>query len=275
MIIYFRRPPTLLHLTYVNFSASFTYHYDSVPASSNEFYELPGQQRRLFIYKKTAAKASLIRLAPVPYNCGEKFYLRLLLLNIPASSFKELKGPFDTFQKSALHKKLLKESTEAYIAFEEALLYSSPTELRTMFVIQTLQGFPTLQIFDNLDMRQAMYEDFLMNDNCRGNHDFALNFLLKDLSRKFKASDKTLADFGLPSIRDDIDTEIDIQRARYACEQQAQYLRHLETIAPNNPEQQQLFDVIKTHIQNNTSALIFLQGQGGEWNPFKHLQLNL
>jgi len=111
----------------------------------------------------------------VPLTIGEKWYLRLLLLHLPATSFKDIKTyentTYETYQSTALAAKLVEDENEALTAFQWALNYSTPAELRNLFVIMTTQGFPTVNIFENYELRNKLMEDFLFdignNNNIR------------------------------------------------------------------------------------------------------------
>lgn len=101
----------------------------------------------------------------VPLTIGEKWYLRLLLLHYPAFSFKDIKThqniTYGTYQSAALAAKLVEDENEAFTAFQWALQYSTPAELRNLFVIMTTQGFPTLNIYQNHELRFKLMEDFI------------------------------------------------------------------------------------------------------------------
>ena len=103
----------------------------------------------------------------VPLTVGEKWYLRLILYNQPVISFKDARTvdgiAFQTFQEAALARNLVEDENEATIAFQWATLNSSPPELRTLFAIMTSQGFPTVKIYNDPELRMKLMEDFLLD----------------------------------------------------------------------------------------------------------------
>jgi len=105
----------------------------------------------------------------VPLTIGEKWYLRLILYNQPVFSFKDAKTvdgvTFQTFQEAALARKLVEDENEATIAFQWSALHSSPPELRVLFVIMTSQGFPTVNIYNDPELRIKLMEDYLLDFN--------------------------------------------------------------------------------------------------------------
>ena len=67
---------------------------------------------------------------------------------------------FDTFQEACVARGLCTDITEAIIAFQESVIFCSPAELRAFFVLLTIQGFPTLHIFNVVELKEAMMVDY-------------------------------------------------------------------------------------------------------------------
>ena len=126
-----------------------------------------------YIYEKESPTNCITRIEMVPLTVGEKWYLRLLLLHFPATSFKDIKTfenvTYATYQSAALAAKLVEDENEAFTAFEWSLNYSTPAELRNLFVIMTTQGFPTMNIYQNNELRHKLMEDFLYNGGNNNN----------------------------------------------------------------------------------------------------------
>jgi len=105
----------------------------------------------------------IIRLGSVSITSGEVWYLRLLIRNTCPQSFQDLyiynDVRYSTFQECCVARGLLNNDNEAEIAFEEALPDSSPPELRSFFVLLTLQGFPTLKIYNDYSFRNSLKAD--------------------------------------------------------------------------------------------------------------------
>jgi len=179
LLIYFNRSQLHQHLTYPNFFQCFTYSYilpvklrNYEPNNEDNYYikiRLPNIRKEVYIYKRNATKISITRLEMVPLVIGEKWYLRLILYSQPVLSFKDARTvngiTFQTFQEAALARKLVEDENEATTAFQWALLHSSPEELRTLFVIMTAQGFPTVKLYNDPEMRMKLMEDFLLDYN--------------------------------------------------------------------------------------------------------------
>jgi len=71
-----------------------------------------------------------------------------------------LSQTFATFQEACVARGLCTDITEAVIAFSESVIFCSPAQLRAFFVLLTIQGFPTLHIFNVDELRGAMMEDY-------------------------------------------------------------------------------------------------------------------
>jgi len=174
--IYFNRPPNLRNLTYASFFQMYTYSSNPPQQSRNtnnasqyEHYQINISYIRnpYFIYTRNESSKNITRLEMVPLTIGEKCYLRLILYRTPVLSFIDARTvngiTYNTFQLAALAKGLVEDENEAIIAFQWATTYSTPAGLRTLFVIMTLQGFPTLIIYENNDHKIKLMEDYLIN----------------------------------------------------------------------------------------------------------------
>ncbi len=53
-----------------------------------------------------------------------------------------------SFQEVTYRRGLLQSDSEAVDSFQEARLYQSPNALRALFVLLTIQGFPTINIYN-------------------------------------------------------------------------------------------------------------------------------
>jgi len=108
----------------------------------------------------------------VPISVVEKWYLRLILLNMSPISFKDAKKfegrEYKTFQITAIAANLVKDNNEAITAFTWAMEHSTPAELRNLFSILTIQGFPTINIYNDEICQIKLMEDFLINHGLSG-----------------------------------------------------------------------------------------------------------
>ena len=207
--IYLARPAALLNLTFVEFFRNFDYTYDMptrfaqcvplslTPPAANELQceqmDFEHVEKHVYIHRLVKANR-IIRLNPVPFNSGELWYMRLLLRNTFPVSIDDMYTcngvRYDTFQEACFAHGLLDDENEAELAFAELLTdevnQASPPELRSLFVLLTLQGFPTIRIYrEHLDELMAD----MQNEND----------LLIDLQGRFSRENKTMEDFGLPT----------------------------------------------------------------------------
>jgi hypothetical protein len=207
--VYFNRPPALLNMTFVDFFKTFDYTYE-MPRRYQTRTDLAlmpspdgGLQCETVTFQHTVAKpvylkrlqaeTRIIRLNPVPFNSDELWYMRLLVRHTFPTSIEHMytvNGQrYATFQEACVVHGLLDEETEAQLAFEELLMdnvnAATPPELRSLFVLLTLQGFPTICIY-RLHLQHLMADLQLEND------------LLLDLQMRFTRENKAMEDYGLP-----------------------------------------------------------------------------
>jgi len=125
--------------------------------------------KNYFVYKRNENCKNITRLEMVPLTVGEKWYIRLILYNKPVVSFKDARTidgiTYPTFQQAALAAGLVEDKNEATTAFQWATVYSTPSELRTLFIIMTTQGFPTLKLYNDISLRIKLMDDFLLDFN--------------------------------------------------------------------------------------------------------------
>jgi len=179
LLIYFHRPSTLHNLTYPALFQKYTYSL-KLPAqyrntevnnSGSHYFiiHMPHSSKNYYLYTRNQRFKSITRLQMVPLTKGEIWYLRLILYSQPVLSFKDARTveetTFQTFQEAALARKLVEDENEATTAFQWATLHSSPPELRTLFVIMTDQGFPTVKIYNDPELRMKLMEDYLLDFN--------------------------------------------------------------------------------------------------------------
>ena len=69
---------------------------------------------------------------------------------------------FPTFQQACVARGLCTDITEAVIAFSESIMFCTAPQLRGFFVLLTLQGFPTLHIYNVEELRNEMMSDFIL-----------------------------------------------------------------------------------------------------------------
>ena len=84
--------------------------------------------------------------------------------------------------------------------------------------------------------------DYISRHRQGDNSRLALNDLLTDLAERMKGKTKTLSVYGLPE-PENVKTELQLERLKYDPAFQAQLLHQLNRAQPNNPEQQEFFDL--------------------------------
>ncbi len=87
------------------------------------------------------------------------------MLKEPVWSFKEILGNYETYQEVAISKGFIVNGDEVKLIFDEAKDYNSPGQQRSLFVMLTLEGYPTLQLLNNRVYYGLMTSDF--NDGTR------------------------------------------------------------------------------------------------------------
>jgi hypothetical protein len=124
-------------------------------------------------------------------TAGDIFYLQLILLNSAKVSWDEARTfngvQYSCFQMAAVAAGLVTELTAALECFNIFKEVSTGAQLRGLFVAMTLQGFPTVPIFEDEDGMYNLCKDFLD----RGlSFNLAYNDMLKDLARRLAFDDK-------------------------------------------------------------------------------------
>jgi len=127
----------------------------------------------------------------------------------------------------------------------------------------TLQGFPTLRIFE--EQRDILYGDFILGSNPTAEAE-AEQLLLRDLHDRFSRENKNMEDYGLPapSISEtEVDRELRILGTR---EENLLWLQQLNVESPNTDEMNHAFAAISHAILNvneETSYFFIIRGVGG------------
>jgi hypothetical protein len=125
----------------------------------------------------------LVCLKKLPLTAGEHFYLRLLLVHTASFRWPDLLDyngrTYGSYQLAAIARGLVKEKEEAMEAYKQYMDSSTPQELQNLFATMTLEGHPTLCIFEDIELRGKMLADYFD----RGmNIQQATNELLKRLA---------------------------------------------------------------------------------------------
>jgi len=243
--------------------------------------------------KKSDAVSRIYNIHP---DAGEKYYLRLLLLNVQgATSFEALKTVdaivHPTFLEACKAMGLLADDAEWKRCLEEACYYQSAQALRTLFVVILLNNSPTNvpELFDlafeNTTLQNEMSDDFFYqrkilagNMNLRRDETdiyeclLELDSSLKELSN----GTKDLEFFNLPSVPMDYirrggasDNSLLRQEMLYDVEQQHAFWT--ENVSKLNDEQKPVFETITSQVESGTpsiSNVYFIDAPGGTGKTF-------
>ena len=179
---------------------------------------------------------------------------------------------YESYQETAKAMGLLDSHDEAAYVFQEAvdLEHQSPSNLRSLFVMLTMQSWPTKGFLDRNE--HPTWVDALMGDFLEQTHHNAreaFNLLLQDIEERLDANcDKKNADFGLPpplSAR----TELERERLRY--DPAAERRRVAISMARQDDnghttwtgEMNAIRNQVCTHLDSGTGDLIYVQGKAG------------
>jgi hypothetical protein len=166
---------------------------------------------------------------------------------------------FPTFQQAALELNLVTDINDALICFQQSLGMATPHELRSLFASLTVNGFPTLTIYNNENLRRELMYDWILNglNLAQANNEF-----LKDLQRRLELDDKTPEMFGF-KCPDNMNTELAKELIRYDPVKEYEKFEYLNSVYPNNDEQQNVFDTIIASVNKNQKKFFFIDGPGG------------
>ena len=272
IVVYFKRPVALQNLKYTELFNRYIWSYTK-PHSFNEndldsyTIKISENAKTIYLYKRSITKPSITRLESIAVMAGEIFFLRLILYNYSKVSYKDCfefnNRTYPTYQEAAVAAGIVKDNDEVYSCFEEAEHFQNmtPGELRTLFVISTLQGFPTLKILHEERFKHLLYDDFLHQYD-PPNHHAAWNDLLCDFANRFESDGKNLSDYGIPQPKN-MKTELEIERYKYDNNEQLSYYNKLCNDVPNTVEQQEIFDEIINAVENKLTKIYYIQGQAG------------
>jgi hypothetical protein len=162
----------------------------------------------------------------IPYcspTCGDRYYLRLLLINVPgAKSFEHIKTvnghECETFKQACLELHLIEDDQEWTRCFDEALIFSSGSSLRGLFVTALTFGELVDPVALWIQYRSSICDDlahkltqlfpqdeiYTIVDETSFYHGLSsLDYGLFLLQTKLKELGHSLEDYGLPLYKHD------------------------------------------------------------------------
>ncbi|XP_022041580.1 uncharacterized protein LOC110944175 [Helianthus annuus] len=196
---------------------------------------------------------------------GERYYLRLLLTHIRGpTSFEHLRTiqgvEHPTFRKAALEKGLIENDNSLSQCLHEAAVFQFPTALRRLFA--------TILVFcEPGDVRQLWVDHFdtLSEDHQRHSQNKAhiQNLVLQEIGSYLESMGKTLFDFDLPPMSNDV-TTVDVTHRDTQDELNIIVdPAHLHAQHTLNPDQQSVFHEVMHHVNRNLPGVFFIDGPGG------------
>jgi hypothetical protein len=270
MSLYFNRPAPLSPLKFTEFHQNYicnsTLTRGAEVSGDYHIMRIEGVANHIYCMRRHPDRRPLVRMEMLYPSAGEAWYLRLLLQNRPCSSYADAlthnNYMHNSFQLSAIAHEYVDAERETKLCFQEAMLFATPPQLRFLFAQLTIQGFPTLPIFDDEVLLEAMIDDYRHDARIIQSFENLKNTLLLDLKHIFVESNCSLSDFDLPEPLD-YPTELAREKLKYSPEEQAVLYNELNRATPNNDEQQHIFNQIKEAIDTRESVKFFIQGQGG------------
>jgi hypothetical protein len=298
--IYYNRPQVLNRLKFADFFCKYNvstklpkYYRDNPNTENNQeldrhyFKVYVGQFQLIrYVYCPVKPLQRCVRIEMLYITSGDIYYLRLILLKRNARDDKDVltyypeRGGgasivFSSYQQSAIAHGFVESVADVRATFDELCTNGTAQECRNYFVILTLHGYATHDIFDDPRRRRWMYLDYLTYDDRTVTVEYAHNRMLQSLQRQFRKSHSSLEKYGFPKpnrVPTELEEEITVWMNDDAKARQRVLLEHLNETFPNNYEQQLAFDRIMTSIAsfNNSNrddvrdhVYHFISGPGG------------
>jgi hypothetical protein len=231
--------------------------------------------------KRQRNTSAIGRVYFVPPTAGEKYYLRILLYNVPGPhSFQHVRTynniVYDTFQDACIARGLIETDEEWDICLREASTFKTGHQLRILFVTILLMNEPQ----DSAGLFERHFQ--ALSDDCRFvlQHQFHIevptlnqirSLALSKLRDLLEKSGRSLGDYKLPLPTIDFDNLNGIPRL---IAQQLNY----DPVALNdtwtnghataNASQRQVLDTITHALDSGTGGLFFIDGPGGTGKTF-------
>ncbi|XP_031096970.1 uncharacterized protein LOC116001221 [Ipomoea triloba] len=226
-------------------------------------------QKKLWTQRKK--KEVIGRLVTVNPTEGERYYLRLLLMNVRTpKSFDNIKtvngNQAVTFREAAENLGLLSGDHIVEKCLDEAVLYQMPSSFRRLFA--TLLIFCDISNPRNLwnKFKSYMCED-LLRTRLHTDDEVQL-MVLQLIANAVEKMGKKIDDFNLVDNRLSMSTQEKEDR-EIAAEYNIQVSEYdLLCVEKLNVEQRNAFDTIMASIISNSAGVYFIDGPGGTGKTF-------
>jgi hypothetical protein len=179
------------------------------------------------IFERTPlGQQPIVRIKVVPMQAGKMWYLRLIILHGPIQQLD------DTAPLTDIYASILTVNGFTHLSFQAAAVAMGIVEdvpllvcifkdfemegahhLRLLFANLTVDGYPTLVIYNNVRWQDKMADD-LQHPPLIINRIQAQDKLLQILQQLLRSHNRELAEFGLPSPTNS-NTELQRERGRH------------------------------------------------------------
>ncbi|CAM9337287.1 unnamed protein product, partial [Scytosiphon promiscuus] len=196
-------------------------------------------------------------------DVGDIWYLRLLLHQVPASSWIDLRTVngmnHDSYESAARALGIVADSQEFQITFREAITFSTPRELRSLLVTLIIAGGPASLLWN--ENKIHLMSD-LLNQMSQS---AALDFALRQIDGMLAKHGKSTESVGLPKIEHP-DTEY--HRLLSAFDQ-TEMREQADILIPKlNSEQRQVFDAVSLAIATGDGGAFMIDAPAGSGKTF-------
>ncbi|CAN0261560.1 unnamed protein product [Ectocarpus sp. 12 AP-2014] len=230
---------------------------DYVPSTVPHF---RGRYRN-FVYLKSTFNVSRIQyMSP---DQGDIWFLRLLLLNRPASSFRQLRCidgiEHEIYEQCARELALVHDTNEYAICMQEAAQFATARELRRVFPTLILHGASAPQLWEQFQTDLTF--DFAPTMTAAASIDASLKHIDLMLNKHGRSTNQ----LGLPNVKHD-NTEYDSLIGAFSTSEQEELCSQMTPQLTQ--EQRSIFDTVTTSATENKGAVSMIDAPGQE----KHSQ---
>ncbi|THH06394.1 hypothetical protein EW146_g9626 [Bondarzewia mesenterica] len=268
---YFLRPSCLAHYRYEQFYEQFVlYPFHGEPLRDHEYLEISQDG----VHRKKIAKRSrgikVARIRTVPFNAGDVFYLRLILLHTPARSFVDARTvhtvTYTMFYDAAKALLLVHDDNEGFLALDEAVRsLRTPAQLRFLFVRIIVEGYPPLPLWNSF--RDSLALDHYDRTQSTAT---AIDLTLRDIATLLGESGRSLHSYSLPEPCMTYSQEVQHELAFFERQLQSLRMQSEEMYASLTAEQRIFFDEILGSVENPRSGhtMFFIEGRPGRGKTY-------
>ena len=228
----------------------------------------------------TGKSDTIGRMASIPLNAytSEKFYLRMLLHNVPGpTSFDDLRTvegvTYETFKEACVKRGLVEDDKEIEKALDEAYSIKFGDQFRHFFATLMMYGSPTSpeELYKAYEVR--LCEDLTHEEGLSPGkpNDFVKNQCLLKLQAIFHDNNKDMVkDFGLPEPQeltkpDELPKVISDELSYDILELAKQAALNVKKL---NQEQRAVFDGVMESVNSESGKMFAIDAPGGSGKTF-------